>query len=439
MLDINDLIFDELRVAQKKATHLVVLGTVFVLFCHFYVVEPYFHFKEREKVAEATLPSIEQKLENINSNIIEIKKISTEMSSTLADIEGEIDRFPDLLRDKLTEIQAVLKNRRTFPQSEAMPNIQTNQMQLQQPHPTVSSLMLPRDIVTFEQGVQWYFEDWFQYFSDKIDRTLVIPLKEITGIIEVKGADQLGEKAKTAIKRIRTHIHEIDPNFWRHYSGVGSKTDVAHQLKMQFTSSFRPINEEINHIIKQAEDAKGSLTKEHDGISKEMKAARNNIANLSKRIEIIESPFGRLPLDLTDLILMFPFLIAAILVVFSMTVNKYTGFYLCQKVGKTQADKAIVNMLSGSWCLPPYKNAMGRILLTLWFGLYTVIYIREGTLILMRSDMLAAFANATISIKPYLFKIFFCLGFGVICGAAVSVIRSDHRIKKGVEMGDAAL
>jgi hypothetical protein len=48
MAQLFDVIFTDLRSSKKSVNRLLSLGVLFALVGHFYVVEPYFHFKVQE-------------------------------------------------------------------------------------------------------------------------------------------------------------------------------------------------------------------------------------------------------------------------------------------------------------------------------------------------------------------------------------------------------
>ncbi len=428
MMELDDLVLNDLRSTQKAVTRIVSVGVFFILFCHFYVIEPYFRYKSRELAAVQTISRVEQKVEHINADVAEIKRISDEMTRRLKGMEKEIDVFPDRLRDELPRIQAAVERNVSSPQEPRAMMQQSAPIQGFQSPGFFPDL--PAGIQSFEKGVQWVFENWFAQLAERIQVELVGPLGAIPGQFGDWGASRIDEKAKTAISAIRAHINDIDPGFWHHYGGVGGKMDVARQLKENFRTSFQPVTVEVNQIIDKADAIKAEKIKELENISRGLASVREKLTELSLRVKAIESPFGRLPLDLSDLISLFPFIIVAIILAYLIRAEKYISLYLLSRGRLKDHDTGSFQAVYGSWCLPPFKRYWGTALLASGFFLCLIVYFRSGNLMMKHSGLYAGIAGEGPFSSPVLFDVLFYAGAVVMVLAAFLLALAARRMNR---------
>jgi hypothetical protein len=441
MAELFDILLAELRSAKSSVNRIVGIGALFALLSHFYVVEPYFQYKAKEASARAALPAVTQKMEATTAEIERIKQLSTKIRKSLDSIGKDIDAFPDRLREVLPRLQAALQRPRSDRSANEQPFLQNQTQRPQAQVPLQQSLMpaanspaadlalnLPPQVQTFEEAVRWYSEDWFEDLLARVDQELVTPLAARSEIITPEQTSALAKAAQGAVNAIRGHIAGIDPDFWRHYGGPGGKVDVAQQLRREVGEAFKPVNQKVLGLVRQTETAKEALDLQLATIQSELQATRNSIDTLSDRVKSIESPFGRLPLDLTDLIVLFPFILAITTVLLTTSILKTVRIFrdACRTFPQRSDhdDLALLREAVGSWYLPPFRNIIGPVMLIVWYLTAGGIYARAGSLIFSSPDIFTAAESTAAAIRPRLFAGAYAVGFAAILAAGVLTARS---------------
>ena len=452
MAELFDILLAELRSAKSSVNHIAGIAALFALLSHFYVVEPYFHYKAKEVSARAALPAATQKMEATTAEIGRIKQLGTQIRESLDSIGRDIDGFPDRLRQVLPRLQAALQRPRSSRPAGGQPVLQ-NQIQQQQEQvplqqssiPAANSpaadleIDLPAQVKTFDAAVRWYSEEWFEHLLARVDQELVTPLAAGSETITPEQTTSLQQTAQTAVNAIRGHIAAIDPDFWHHYSGPGGKVDVAQQIHHEVGEAFQPVNQKVLDLVGQAETAKKALDQKLVTIQSELEATRQSIATLSERVKSIESPFGRLPLDLTDLIVLFPFIVAVTAVVLATSILKTARIFrdVCRTYPQHSDHDALATLTAamGSLYLPPFRNIIRPVMLIFWYLVAAGIYARAGSMIFSSPDIFAAAESTAAAIKPRLFAGVYVAGFAAILAAGALTARSLYQTARGLAQG----
>ena len=448
MAELFDILLAELRSAKSSVNRIAGIAALFALLSHFYVVEPYFHYKAKEVSARAALPAATHKMEATTAEIGRIKQLGTQIRESLDSIGKDIDVFPDRLRQALPRLQAALQRPRSTRPAGGQPFLQ-NQIQQQAQVPLQQSQIpaanspaadleidLPAQVQTFDKAVRWYSEEWFEHLLARVDQELVSPLAAGSDTITPEQTTSLEQTAQTAVNAIRGHIAAIDPDFWHHYSGPGGKVDVAQQLRDEVGKAFRPVNQKVLDLVRQAETAKKALDQQLVTIQSELEATRQSIATLSERVKSIESPFGRLPLDLTDLIVLFPFIVAVTAIVLATSILKTARIFrdVCGTYPQRSDDEDLATLTAavGSWYLPPFRNFIGPAMLIVWYLAAAGIYARAGALVFTSPDIFTAAESTAAAIKPRLFGGVYWVGFAAILAAGALTARSLYQTARGM-------
>ena len=453
MAELFDILLAELRSAKSSVNRIAGIAALFALLSHFYVVEPYFHYKAKEVSARAALPAATQKMEATTAEIGRIKQLGTQIRESLDSIGKDIDGFPDRLRQVLPRLQAALQRPRSTRPAGGQPFLQ-NQIQQQAQVPLQQSQIpaanspaadleidLPAQVQTFDKAVRWYSEEWFKHLLARVNQELVSPLAAGSETITPEQTTSLEQTAQTAVNAIRGHIAAIDPDFWHHYSGPGGKVDVAQQLRDEVGKAFRPVNQKVLDLVRQAETAKKALDQQLVTIQSELEATRQSIATLSERVKSIESPFGRLPLDLTDLIVLFPFIVAVTAIVLATSILKTARIFrdVCGTYPQRSdhEDLATLTAAVGSWYLPPFRNFIGPAMLIVWYLAAAGIYARAGALVFTSPDIFTAAVSTAAAIKPRLFGGVYWVGFAAILAAGALTARTLYQTARRMAQGRA--
>lgn len=183
MPQLFDIIFDDLRLSKKNVDRLLTAGFLFVLIAHFYVIEPYFEYKDQERKLTASLSVEEAKFERLSTQLKLFTDLNNNAQKTLKDTQRQIAYFPDHLREILPKIQQALS-----PGGRTFESFQQSSLPLQSQDGGIS---LPPEITTFEDGVQWYVKTWFNNLSDELQEGIVTPILQLNIKQEETGGSDL--------------------------------------------------------------------------------------------------------------------------------------------------------------------------------------------------------------------------------------------------------
>lgn len=260
MPQLFDVLFDDLRSCKNKVNRLLGAGLLFALIAHFYVVEPYFEYKEQEPRLKKSLDEKKIQFDQLSGQSERITNLSKNIKANQTTIENKIKDFPQHLRGILSDLW-------NFFHSESSPNTSNRSTHIQQPAPVQQSIniqrpaegigknenysnmpfsvqqsgfikigdfILPSDITTFNDGVHWYIETWFNNVLNDIREGIEEPIKQANITSDMVGDIDLQNVTQQGIKDIQKYIDRVEkenPNFWRSYSGPRGKLDVAQELQ----------------------------------------------------------------------------------------------------------------------------------------------------------------------------------------------------------------
>lgn len=401
MPELFDVLFDDLRSSKNKVNRLLGAGLLFAMIAHFYVVEPYFEYKGQERKLSEVLSKQKTQFEQISSQFKIISDLNQKVSRTLNDVWGQIEGFPDHLHGMLPKIEDAIS---TEPPSQAY----------QQSMPARNEdLSLPPNIKTFDPAVRWYIETWFNDLVTRLKDEVVTPIIRVnTKLDRIDGIDgiDLHDINHPEIKNIQVYLDSVmkkNPNFWHEYSGQNGKVGVSHGLQNEVKKSFGLAAQKINELIESLEKA---AKKQEAGLVKtenDIKKLQGSKEILNARLDSLESPFGRIPADLPDLIKLFPILMVGLIVFVTATIQKSFSLYAALweefKKDNGKIDLAVFQRQTDCWYLPPYPNIFRPLLLGALVGVFIGIFVRASLLVTTEPELFISLTGEAQSLKKNLF------------------------------------
>lgn len=405
MPKIFDLLLNDFRLSKRNFNRILSVGLLFVLFGYFYIVEPYFRYKLQEKNSVLELERKQSCLEELSKSHDRLKETSSRVDSALRSIKSDIQGFPDHLRAMLPKIEGIVSSSASS---------QANQEE--QPR-SIDNIHFPSRLTSFKDGVRWYTKKWFGNVVIDLEEDIIKPallLKEK----ETALGDKLDSLSKNAIEKIHRYIEDVDPNFWRSYRE--GKVPVAQGLINILEVSFTPIYEEIKSLKNEIDI---SMEKQKEVISNtknEVKDLKTSLGNLESRIKSIESPIGKIPLNLTDFTEVFPLLIVILIVLLTVYLNKSKRLYTALRIEITKdgIDKEIpdIQYLASGWYLPPYRNIVQPLSLGISIIIIIGIYIRSVLHSIASPEFFISIIGEEEVIRKLVFICFYLIGVLVITG-----------------------
>lgn len=376
MVQLFDLILKEIQAVEKNFNRLVTAGLLFIVFGHFYVIEPYFQYIKEEKTTTIELKDREIEMQRLSGRLARLETAKQEVDAALKDIEKRIQLFPDHLRETLPDIQMSMDVRKASSDPSHEP------IWIQQAPPPQPFRIIPLEIQTFEEGVKWYANKWFSQIIKELKERVIEPALKIETAAEADFKNRLSSLSGNAVKEITKYVNNINPEFWRSYSG--GKVPVARGLYEVVDKSMQPIYREI---IRLMDTINTNITKQREGLSalkdviKEIQGRENT---LESRLKSLESPIGKIPVGLTDFIRLFPVILVVLIVIMTIYLHKCRRLSdnLQEEHDKTTSDaeKKVFVYLMDLWYLKTYKGFINPLLLLVLIVI-TSFFIRSSSLI----------------------------------------------------------
>lgn len=382
MPQLFDVIFSDLRSSKKSVNRLLSIGILFALLGHFFVVEPYFPYKEQEH--EQT---------KLRDNV---KAIRQSILNTLDAIEFQIETYPAHLGQVRQKIYDVIWSE---PSSEPLP---------------VGKITIPAN-TTFKDGMRYYVENWFSNLLDKLNNGIVIKVSELESGNEGLEAFNHEIEAKRAMERFKVGLDRLEtdnPEILTDYEGNKGDEATA-MLQQNLEAAFAPVKFNVSGLLKRTEDR---LTEINEGINE-----------LEARIGTLESPLGPIPVGLTDFVILFPLVIVTLVVMVTVALHKscrlFTVFRRESATGDAPIDSETCHQLADCWYLPPYSSVVQPLLLIALPAVITGLFVRASLLVILNADaelfafLFPAEESSTKSVftGAYIFGTFVVVGcFGLI-------------------------
>ncbi|MEW6520516.1 MAG: hypothetical protein AB1461_13995 [Thermodesulfobacteriota bacterium] len=437
-----DAVHSDYRSSIREINRLLVVGLFFALAAQAYVIEPYFQLKDREQSLQNSLPAMEQSIKTLSGQAEEISRVKEAAGSALEQIREELNRFPDELRDALPDIRDAL-NKRDLPgpgpdadfaglppdnlaSQQYMPQQNMQQQYMQQPL-APGAITLPTEITTFAAAVNWYVNDWFGRLLADLENRVVKPVAELDGDGSSGGAGDLRAISRQAVDAVKERISAIDPDFWHSYGGRGGKLDVAVTLRDHIETAFAPLEGQVVALLGQTNRQLQGQEQELAALRQTIAGAREQIRGLSDRLQAIESPFGPLPLSMTDVIRLFPFLLVTLAVRLALVMREgaaQKSLFLQLTAGPHEAVAARLRRYQlRSLLLGPSSRLLGLAAMSAWLTVLLAVFSRAAWLIGRSPHILAEGGEQqTLVMQPWLYQAGCLAGLALLAGTAVYLL-----------------
>ena len=442
-----ELLLGDFRAGKRELNRLFFVGLFFALATHFYVVEPYFLFKQQEASLEADKISLEKSVKKLTKQEKELLATKKSVHAGLARIREQINSFPNQLRDSLPDIRTALGMR---PDNQRLhhaltgyrdtSNIQQQAPIQQQAQNIPPPITIPGHITQFPPAVRWYIDEQFQKLVTDLNQSVVSPLMNLAEREHIAGAEDLDAFGREAVQQVHDHISSIDPNFWHSYGGPGGKLDVAGQIRRTIEQAFSPLEKKVEQVLKQTKKLRKQQTDKVTNLESELNTTKTKITELSDRLKTLESPFGRIPLGLTDLIKIFPFILAAMTILLTVRLNQSLNLRSIIQEAFDHEHSTLPPSLQeyqlGGWLFPAASRKQPFIFLALWFVIIIALSCRAAWLIGWTAMLFEA-KTAHIFINQTMYKSCFTAALVLMIVAAFTGLRNLF-LTPGVQTGQTS-
>ncbi len=406
MKDLFEILKNDLLDTKKNLNKTIFIGLIFAIFGYLYVIEPYFLYKKQEIILNKKVSKKKSEIKNLTQKLKELELTKKNINNSMYKIKRNINSFPDQLRWALKEIRKSLNSRNSnFTMQQATP---------------VSKIHLPPNIKEFEDAVQWYIENWFNNLINDLQKEVIKPALEISTENQ-KDKKELEKLSQEAIKKVKSYIKSVDPNFWRNYTS--GKVPVARGLEKIVLKAINPIEIKIKEISKNLNNRIKEQKVKIENLEEKIKEINKQKAILKERLNSIESPIGKLPINLTDFIKTFPILLAIFIGMLYFYYSKMIKLsnYLKNIGEKANIEKEEINYFTEFWLIK--KHFIIGI-----FALIFLIYLRSVYLILSDKSLFLLLTGKVNFNEQIFFTIFYILGGLFILGLYFILIKPYKKL-----------
>lgn len=400
MTKFYDLLLSDLRSLKNSFSRLLGLILLFTLIGHFFMVEPYFGYKNEQQTLYSELNVSKNELQKVDGQLKKLQDVDKHAYLALNKIKKEIKDFPTNLRNMLPMIKESISA--------------STSLQHQQSKPL---LELPSDIKTFEKGVQWYTKQWFTKTRGKLKSDVFVPVMLLETESQEATKEKLQQLSQKAMKEISDYMDGIDPNFWHTFT---EKTVVAKNLNKVVEQAFKPIYAEIKKLTKEIKNITTSHKEKLESIKENIKKTEEIETDLKNRVDNLQSPIGKIPVSLTDFIKLFPLLITILMVMVTLHLSRSRRLYaaLQENMAKQEddADKTAFSCVIDCWYLPPYLNILQPLLLAAAITVITAVFIRSVFLVTVNPELFLSLTGKEETLQWYLYMVSYLLGALAILG-----------------------
>lgn len=446
MPQLFDILFNDFRSARGKVNRILGAGLLFALIAHFYVVEPYFEYKRQETRLKEILFEKRKQINLLSERSERMVNLSENIKRNQKNIEDEVKHFPQHLRGRLSDIRKLFHPESSSNSSEQVTHIQQSAV-IQQSgdirelkYKKIGDVSLPSDITTFNDGVDWYIKTWFDDLLEDIKKRIEEPIKQtdiksgMVGDIELLNITQQGTKD---IQGYIDGVIKENPDFWKTYSGTGGKVDVAQGLQSEVKKSFNPLWENITTLVEGLKNAEKVQRGELINVKGDMAKLEGRKVELDQWLSSLESPFGRIPADLTDFIKLFPVLMVGLIVFVTASIRKsmslYTALWEEYKKNDPEADVTVFQRQTDCWYLPPYPNMFRLFILGCCIAIIVCVFVRSSLLVVSGHALFKPlisdevdFLSRDIFIGVYIFGVLVIIGCLYFNGKILRGRKASH-------------
>ncbi len=429
MSSYSELIMNDFLAAKRNFNRLVRIGLIVTLFCHFYVVEPYFLYRAEEKAASEGLREGQTRIRELSAQLAQLKKTLDDVHLALEDIKERIRSFPDHLRGMLPVLERQLSSQRLPERYEriyrqsASP-AQQYRMNAPPEQPGIPADMPPQ-IKTFEEAVRWYTSRWFDGLIKELDEKVIRPVLDIGTGSPDGTAEKLSGLSAEAVGKVRRYIETVDPDFWRSY-GTG-QVPVARGLYEVVSGAFDPLYREIETLSKEIRKDIKKRKERIEGMEKSLARSRELLKELESRLESLESPVGDIPVGLTDFIKLYPFLLSVLVAATAFQMFRSRNLYAALLEEKSRdgsgMDEKSLNYLGRCWYLPPFGNILYPLILLSVLSAFTGLFIRSVLLVIREPGLFESITSRAEPLSRSVFIAVYAIGALLITGAVASILK----------------
>ena len=431
----SDAILNDYRASIREINRLLLVGLFFALAAHFYVIEPYFQLKSREQALQGSLPAMEQSVKALSREAARINEAKQSATSALQQIRQQLIQFPDQLRNALPDIREALSLRNiplSGPSAGNAPDLPpynqyAQQQYMQQPLPR-TTITLPAEITDFAAAVNWYVNDWFTRLLAELEDRVVKPVAGLGSRPIANGTRDLNAVSQQAIDTVKNQINAIDPDFWHSYGGSGGKLDVASTLRDSIEAAFAPLEREVFALFEETNRQRQSQEEKLAALNQTLADTRQQITFLSDRLKAIESPFGPLPLRLTDLIKLFPFLLVALAVKLALVMRegalqKSLFLQMTSSGNETTSPQLRLYQLRSA-LLAPSSRLLALAAMSAWLTVLLAVFSRSAWLISSNQQIIMdSGGQEVLSLNPQIYQSGCLTGLALLAGAAAAMLK----------------
>ncbi len=272
---------------------------IFALLFLFIILLPYLSLQIENRDTAATLNVLQRQMEPIANHL----KTYLQVQNGIQDLSQGLHDSPEELHTFITDLDSICN-------SEAGGQNQASQF-TQSTVPACPNDKMQRD-AWFNQKIQEHVQQQFDDFFKVINQEVIAPLNSIDPAGVPLDAAALTKGLSDLQSAFQTKLAE-HPGFWRKFE---DKVSFYAQLNQELGGVWSTYDAEIKAQSEKLAIELTNLATEKESQEKRQSQLLAAETKISDRLDQIEFPFGKLPIGLTESILIFPLVLSI-------------GFFIC--------------------------------------------------------------------------------------------------------------
>ena len=227
-----------------------------------------------------------------------------------------------------------------------------------------------------------------------MDQNVTKPLLHLSTTIK---KNPLAPTIHKAEESLRVYLDTLDPEFWRDYET--GKVPASRGMQKVVKNSFGKVKDTVESIISTAENHVREKKDEVVRFEKKLETIAKESNELTKRIDNFDSPLGKLPVGVQELVAIFPGLILLFAIIMARAISGGLRhwFHIRQEVSQNNPSlpKHKLHLYASAWFIPKRygANSFAMISWTVCMALLLLIYLRSCQLVVSGGEFITDKAN----------------------------------------------
>ncbi|ACO04471.1 MAG TPA: hypothetical protein DEP48_05020 [Persephonella sp.] len=390
MSDLFSFFFKEFIESRRRYNKILIGGLFFAVFGYVYILEPYFSYQSQKRSLEITLKIQLTEVEKLEKKIKKLQKTISRSVISYEDLENRIDIFPYELAGAIIDFKEYFGSENREPPD---------------PGITEEDYEYFKHLSGVKEAVLWYVDKWYRNMFKMADEEIIRPLNRTSMEIGIDSKNLL-KIYNSTFRSFESYYRSLDENFWKDYDLIiEDRSVIAEKISSSFKQTVRIFLEEIKDYLDRF---RGYLDRERikaDKLKEKINEVNLHEESLKRKLSTIDSPIGKLPVNLTDFIKTFPVIVSLITLIVYLNFRKIISLkQILISLSDSEDRLYKIYYLTDSFIFNRYY-------LILIFIVQLLIYLRSVYLILSQKDLFILITGNINKVEFLFYSVVYLAGF----------------------------